>query len=364
MDLQPYIPIPVSNESVGRNCVLTAINYVTSRSGGSLSETDLFILSNGFIIKYYYDLRSIGKLNADIFLDLEKETSIRFDFRRRDYEGITVEDMAHALEEGNLVLLLVDTERLRYSRIYSGNENRQHAIILNGLSPDKKHAHIVDPLLLDYSGNASVYAGVVPMEEAMDAAYACAWLEPGKIKEIPKTKIWEAAYKGFDRFLKGSEEKEYAQGLAAIKNFLDDFHKLNLLDDNMLAVVCRDINYSIKIRSINLINKFMIDFINENDAGWGQKSAVLTDNIQEHIFDWEKVGLSVLRAGISKRRSAFSHIREKTNTLFKSQLNVYNEFSKYLGGIGRLRQEIKNQKKEEERRKEEKKRNERKCAIY
>lgn len=329
MDLQQYIPM--SNVKTGKNCVLTAINCITDHYGCDLSETDLFILSNGFNIKYHYDLCSIGRLSADVFSDLENESSIHPNIHRKDYEGISQEDMFHVLTEGNLILLLVDTENLRYSRIYSDNANRQHAIILNGFSDDKMYVHIVDPHLTDYSGSASIFDGVIPIEEVMAATYSYIWFDLDSRKDFPKAEIWRIAQRGFDHFMKGSEEKEYVTGLPAIKSFISDIHKLELLDDKALTAACKDINYNIKVRSINCINKFMINIINESDKDRNdQYCTKLKDNVIWHISAWEKLGLSILRIGISKRRGGLSDIRDRGIALLESQRSVYTEFANYL----------------------------------
>lgn len=329
--LQTYIHLP--DVKKGISCTLTATYNIVRQKGCNLSEADLFILTDGFNIKYTYDFCSIGKVNFDTLCDLDKEAFIHAHIYRKDYEGISLEEMANALEAGNLILLLVDTENLRYSRIYAENENRQHAIILNGLSEDKKSAHIVDPHLTDYSGNVSIYEGVIPVEEVMAATYTYAWFNFDRVKEFPKATIWDIALRRFDSFLKGSEEKEYAQGFAAIKSFVNDIQRLNTLGDKELAAVCKDINYSIKVKSINQINKYMLQIVNESNAGRHQKCAGLADNIQEHILNWDKFGLSVLRAGISKRRGAFPDIHEKGIAILDSQLKVYNKFSQYLGEL-------------------------------
>jgi len=328
---KPYVHL--SDVKKGINCTLTAIYNIIGQKGRDLSEADLFIMSDGFNIKYTYDFCSIGKVNFDILCDLERELSIHANIHRKDYEGISLDDMVNALEAGNLILLLVDTENLRYSSFYSENENRQHAIILNGLSEDRKRAHIVDPHITDYSGNTFIYEGEIPVEEVMAATYTFAWFNFDRMKEFPKATIWETALRRFDSFLKGTEEKEYAEGFAAIKSFVNDIQRLSTLGDKELAAVCKDINYNIKIKSINQINKFILQIINEISAGRSQKCDGLADNIQEHILNWDKFGLSVLRAGISKRRGAFPDIHEKGIALLDSQLKVYNKFSQYLGEL-------------------------------
>ncbi|HEX2947341.1 MAG TPA: BtrH N-terminal domain-containing protein [Clostridia bacterium] len=330
-DLQHFIP--VSYAKIGKNCILTSINCITEHSGCGLSETDLFILSNGFNIKYSYDLCSIGKLSTDVFSDIEKETSIRVNIRRKDYEGIFPGEMDYILATGNLILLLVDTAHLRYSSLYSENANRQHAILLNGISLDEERAHIVDLHLTDYSGNTSIYQGEVPLEEVMAAAYAYVWLDLERWKDFSEMEIWRIARRGFDDFMKGFSGEEFASGLSAVINFVSDINKLELLDDQALAATCKDINYNIKVKSINCINKFIISFINESSVSRELNCTKLIDSIGWHISEWEKIGLSILRIGISKRKGGLSGIREKGIALLDSQREVYNEFSNYLRGL-------------------------------
>lgn len=333
MDFEQYIPIPISDVVSGDNCILTATYNITKQSKCNLSEVDLFILANGFNIKYYYDLCNIGKLSGDFFSNLEKATSIHINLHRKDYEGITSEDMARVLAGGKAILLLVDTKNLQYSSIYSNNDNRQHVIILNGLSLSRSCAHIIDPHLTDYSGNPSVYAGVIPIEEVMAATYAYAWFDFDNRKKFTKTRIWEIAQKEFDSFLRGFKEEEYAEGLAAIRCFVNDLFRLESLDDNSLVAVCKDINYSIKVKSINYINRYMIDIINEIREDRGQNYSKLAESIRDHTTSWEKFGLSILRVGISKRRGALSDIQEKAIALFESQRRVYSEFANCLSEI-------------------------------
>ena len=330
MNFEQYIPIPISGIVAGNNCILTATHNITKQSEYNLSEVDLFILASGFNIRYYYDFCSIGKLSGDFFDNLEKATSIHINLLRKDYEGITSNDMARVLAGGNIILLLVDTKNLRYSSIYSSNDNRQHVIMLNGLSLTRKCAHIIDPHLTDYSGTPSVHTAVIPLEEVMSATYAYAWFDFDKRKEFTKAEIWKIAHKEFDSFLRGSEEDEYAEGLAAIRCFVADIHRLESLDDNLLATVCKDINYSIKIKSVNYINRYMIDIINESSIDHGQNYCKLTESIKDHTSSWEKLGLSILRVGISKRRRSLLDIQEKGIALFESQRAVYNEFANYL----------------------------------
>lgn len=327
-NLQPYIHM--SDVKTGRNCMLTSIYNITKHYGSNLSEADLFILSNSINIKYNYDLYSIGKISVDILRDLGTEAFIHANIRRKDYEGISPEDMVHTLEKNNLILLLVDTENLRYSRIYSENENRQHAIILNGFSADKKQVHIVDPHLTDYSGGCSIYEGTITLEEVMAATYTYAWFDFDKEKNFTKEKILKTAVREFECFLQGSVEKEWAVGLEAVRCFVNDFHKLELIDDNRLAPVCKEINYSIKVKSINQINKFMIEIITEYSVEGGQNYDRLINSINELISAWEKLGMSILRVGISKRRGSLSDVQAKGLALFEWQLSVYKEFANYL----------------------------------
>ncbi|HEX2947342.1 MAG TPA: hypothetical protein VHT96_15470 [Clostridia bacterium] len=258
--------------------------------------------------------------------EFSKRTMIPVTIRSRDKEGIIPEEMAQGLSS-SMLILSVDTKYLSYNKLYAENENRQHAIVLNGIDFSEKCVHIMDLYVLDYMGNVSTYSGTISFDEMMAATYRYSYFCFDNKKDLSMSEILQYAYVDFMEFMKGSENSEGAFGALALENFLKDILKLEELDDRDLASTSKNINYNIKIRSFNYINKYLACFIEENSDLTNRYNQELLERIRWHMAEWEKVGLAVIKIGISKRRGSLVNIFEKSSQLFDSQLKVYEQFS-------------------------------------
>jgi regulator of replication initiation timing len=313
----------------GHNCLLASLKCITEHYGCKYSETQLFFISNGFQIRYANNLNYIGRYTTEGVNIFGKRTLIPVTMRRRDPDGLNPEEMVHELKS-SMLLLSVDTKHLSYHKSYMENENRQHAIILYGLDLNEKSAHIIDLYILDYWGSISVYRGKISFEEMFAATFRYSFFCFDNKKDLSESEILQYAYTDFREFIRGSENGHEAIGSLALKRYLTDILKLEETDNRDLASICSNINYNIKIRSFNNINKYLEFFLEENPALKRRGNEELLDRIKWHMVEWEKVGLAILRIGISKRKSNLAQIYEKSIQLFDSQMHVYNLFFNLL----------------------------------
>ena len=313
----------------GHNCFLASLRCITEHFGCKYSETQLFLISNGFQIRYSYNLNYIGRHTTEGLNEFGERTLIPVTIRSRDIDEMIPEEMAQALSS-SMLMLSVNTKYLSYSRLYAENENRQHTIVLNGIDFNEKNVHIMDIYMLDYMGNISTYRGKISFDEMVAATYRYSFFCFNNKKDLSKPEILQYACADFREFMKGSEDKEESYGSLALKNYVKDILKLEAFDNGDLTSTCTNINYNIKIRSFNYINKYLACFLDENAALANRDNEELLSRIRWHMAEWEKVGLAILRIGISKRKSNLANIYEKIIQLFDSQMKAYDQFYRIL----------------------------------
>lgn len=323
---QKYIVDTKKDPVAGHNCFLASLGCIIEHYGCRYSEMQLFLISNGFRIRYGNDLNEIGRYTMEGLNEFGKRTLIQVTIQRRDIEGFDPEKIVQVLEN-SMIMLDVDTKHLSYNRLYLENDNRRHLIVLYGIDTIEKSVNIMDLYMLDYMGNITAYCGKIPFDEMTAAAFRYFYFCFDNKKDLSESEILRYACTDFRIFMEGSQDNEGAIGSLALRNYLRDILKLEALDNDELACTCANINYNIKIRSFNLINKYLICFLDENAAIKRRDNEEMLGRISWHMTEWEKVGLAILRIGISKRKSSLVSVYEKSMQLFDSQMKVYELFS-------------------------------------
>lgn len=327
MDALQKYTIDIKDELItGHNCLLASLRCIIEHYGCRYSEVQLFLLTNSFKIRYGNNLNEIGRNTLEVLREFEKRTLISVKVRRRDRGEIIPEQMCQDMKK-SMLMLSVDTKHLSYNKLYSANENRKHFIILYGIDINRNTAYIMDLYLLDYKGDVSSFRGEISFDEMAIAADRCYNFCFDIKRDLPEYEVLQYACSDMQRFLEGSEDNQGAIGSTALKNYLKDLIKLETLDGHDLATTCATVNYNIKIRSFNLINQYMIIFLDENGTMKKCDIKELMSLIRWHMAEWEKIGLAILRVGISKRKSNLACIMEKSMKLFDSQMDVYGQFS-------------------------------------
>lgn len=323
---QKYVIETKKDQYAGQNCFLASLRCIMEHYGCRYSEVQLFFISNSFKIRYGNDLNEIGRYTMDGLNEFSKRTHITITTLRRDAGEMIPEKMLQMLK-CSMIMLDVDTKYLNYSRLYSENENRKHLIVLYGIDINEKTAHIMDLYMLDYKGNVTVYQGKIPLDVMTASASRCFCFSFDNKRDLSDPEILQYARTDLQEFIAGSEDNGMAIGSLALRNFLKDIVKLDELDNQDLASTCSNINYYIKIRSFNLINKYLMCFLDENKFLKAKDSEGLLASLRWHFDEWEKIGFAILRIGISKRKGNLVDIYEKCIQLFSSQMKVYEHFS-------------------------------------
>jgi len=286
----------------------------------------LFFISNSLKIRYGNDLNEIGRYTVDGLNEFSKKTLATVTTLRRDAGEMIPEKMLKMLKSG-MIMLDVDTKCLNYNKLYTENENRKHLIVLYGIDINEKTAHVMDLYMLDYKENVTVYRGKIPLDVMTASASRCFCFCFDKKRDLTDREILQYASTDLQKFIEGSEDNGTAIGSLALRNYLKDIVKLDELDNQDLASTCSNINYNIKIRSFNLINKYLMCFLDENKFLLAKDSEDLPVSLRLHFDEWKKIGLAILRIGISKRKGNLVGIYEKSMQLFSSQMEIYERFS-------------------------------------
>jgi len=324
--LQKYI-VDVKEELVtGHNCLLACLRYITEHYGCSYSEAQLFLLINNFKIRYGNNLNEFGRHPLEGLKEFERRTLISLKIRRRYRDEIFPEQMLQELKS-SMLMLAVDTKLLGYNKLYSANENRKHFIIMYVIDIGRKTASIIDLYMLDYKGDVSSYRGEISFDEifaAMDR-YFCFCFDSKR--DLSEREILKYACSDIQNFISGSRDNQGAIGSTALRSFLEDLIRLETLDKQQLVSTCSSINYNIKIRSFNLINRYMTNILDENEAIRRIDSKDLLSSIRWHMAEWDRIGLSIIKYGISKGKSNLACIIDRSMKLLDSQMEVYEKFS-------------------------------------
>ncbi|MDF2986917.1 MAG: hypothetical protein K0R50_2427 [Eubacterium sp.] len=330
----------------GQACVLTALHNISRFNKCDYSESDLFFLCNELNVEYRLDLNYIANNSVVNLPNLEKEAGIRVHMSDNKYGNAFIEKVYGLIVENKLVMLFVNTCHLTYDSIYKDNTNRYHAILIYGIDTENNLAFIADSHLRNYLGEVSIFQGAVSLKEISAAVYRFAWFDFTNKKDLNKTDIFTAARDNFEEFLNGHEQDgKIFYGMAALKKYIDDFHKLSLLEDSQLAGTCLNLNYFIKICSFNYINNYLISFIRENSAFIKINTDVIfnteevLNSLEAISLEWIKAALSILKLGKSLKKDRICNIIEKGKVLLGTQTNVYYKFLDLLKHM--LREQIK-----------------------
>lgn len=309
----------------GHNCFLASLRCITRHYGCSYSEVQLFFLSNSFKIRYGNDLNEIGRHTLEGLNEFGKRTSISINIHGRNSNEMVAEQMCRSLRS-SMLMLDVNTRFLRYNKIYLENENRKHVIVLYGIDINNKTAYIMDPYMLDYRGDISAFRGQIPFDEMVAAADRYFFFCFDNKKDLSESEILQYACSDIQKFIDGSEDDQGAIGSKALRNYLKDIIKLETLDNQDLTSTCATINYNIKIRSFNLINQYMKDFLDNSRAIRKIGDKDLSAIIEWHIAEWNRIGLAILRIGIAKRKGNLHNICKESMQLFDSQMEACQQF--------------------------------------
>lgn len=311
-------------------CFYSAIHDLMNFYQVPLSHNDLFFLGNGMDISYKSDLNFIGYLEFNKTLDnLVKALPFPITYQYRSNSGPELSAQAHdLLHQGHPVLLLVGTAHLTFHPAFHelNSDNRGHCVILYGEDVQDHLAYIGDAYFRDSTGQTITFQGAVHRREIDESIFGFLGFRPNQGVLIPRSFIIKKAVENTCAFLKGRIEGDYYYGNLAIKQFVSDLEQLLGYEGERLNQTCHNIHFNLKVRSIFNIIAGYTHFLQAHSLSSQPRGEDLIDRFEQVKKTWDFIGLSIVKMGITQRKSSLAQIKENCDKLIQQQDEALQRF--------------------------------------
>ena len=306
----------------GIDCFFSSVINILLENQYYIRETDLFFYCNGLRIEYALDLNQIHYLIFDVFRRLKcKSIVVKTSYNNTGNAGF-INNVCRELDNNRTVLLCVSTAKLTYHEAYRGTPDRTHFILLHGIDSDRKLAYIYDCHIRGY-GPILTYKGKASLQDIIDATHYMFWFVLENSRPITKKETFEKAIKHLRRFLEGQIVDNKYYGMAALEKYVDDFSTLLECENPAFTELCATIHYKIRAGCFMTIIEYMINLISENQLFQNGGYLNILEELRYVHHDWERVGLGILKAGMSGKRTDIANILERSKKILAKQKSVF-----------------------------------------
>ena len=316
----------------GANCLFSAIEDTLRHQKYDLSCVDVFMLCNGFNVTYESDLNFVGYSDPDeIVKNMARENLFKINmcYKLQDKDEL-FQKACNAVLNNNVVILFVGTENLNYNDAFRG-ENRGHCILLYGINSEQGIVYVADAYFKDSTGRMRKYQGSASIDDIRKSIFGFVWFDTDKTSNfISRKTVLDITINNLKAFMEGNTTENKFSGNLAFKRFVGDLNKLEALDENSFAQTCVNIYFSIKIRSAIVIIDNMISFIRNNADFQLEDYDTVLEELQTLRREWDKIGLNVTKAGMTKRKRMIPGICEMANNTMQIQNKTFNNYLQYL----------------------------------
>lgn len=314
------------NISQGKHCYYSSIANIMEYNGVDLSEAEIFVLFEGFIMRYYCD---VGRLDLtvhnDMSIDFISKISSGINYIEERNKGKDLEEIYQAISKDNLVLLAIQNKYLNYNRVYQESEGYLHYVLMYGYDTDMSQVYIADTFMLDHSGTAMTYSGTVPMENIENGigAYACFEIKDKNL--ISKEAFIDIFLKKFEIFLthKADEsDNNIYLGNYAIRKYIENIFPTGEMDDALFEKSCLDAIYNLKFGVILHLLEYLIGIIQKYHFMWSEPEDLIS-GLKVLKMDWHKYFIYLLKVAYSGRRDKISETIKYGIDTFDYQEKVF-----------------------------------------
>ena len=317
---------------LGKMCLYSSIRNILSHQKLDVSEGDAFFLADGLNMVYHSDTNSIGNAMSSI-VKLREYNLFDVDFSYIDKtEGDFWDNVLKVLTKNNIVLLMANTKEFKFHDVYVvRKENFVHAILLYGIDTDNDIAFIGDVNIREDSGGITNYQGPTSLKVIKESSYGFCCIGVKKDVILDRKDILKCVIKGLERYLKGGiNEDNTSYGVQAVKEYVDNFEKVMILDDSAFEQACFKIHYSITVHSVNLGLDYMIDFLNSDIKLKDDYYHELVSSLQVTKREWTKAALLILKIGKMHKKDRINEAIDLCKNVIEKQNSVFNNVLEYL----------------------------------
>lgn len=317
------------NTHLGKHCLFSSLANIMNHLRYNLKEAEVFLLFNGFDIRYYVQKNIIVttlyeeqlKSIQSIVTGTTRNVS---DIGRR----LAVREVEESINHNIPVLLRIANQYLKYDEVYQESEAYIHHIILYGYDHDDNMVSIADTYKLTASGTASQYNGNAALEDIYYgmSSFLALQKNPGFVYD--KEYFVNLFQKEFKEFLDGSLPQEgYYKGHCVVRQYIENLRLLHDLDDPTFEEKCLHAIFDLKFGCIYHMIDYLMELIQEVLPV--QNKDNLINELASLKDEWGDFFILLCKVGYSRRRSKLNGTIEIGVALYEKSSRLYHRI---LGG--------------------------------
>lgn len=330
MIIKTYVTHP------GEHCYFANISNILMFYNTGIDENILAIIGDG--LNCEYNVKSVdGTFRMFLGLPNDKLISNAFSKLNVYFQKVIIKDekdawdfTASSLCKEIPLLIMVDTQYLKYSSIFNETISRDHYIVIYGI--DEKYAYISDPYVL--TNPKSYYHGPTSIESIKLARSSknneCIIFDISNYKSIENKYILRQLHDTIANNL--YDNKNDMSGIAGIRRFSEDI--LNLKDFFKDMFITEVTNLAFYLKVSGLISRFVyLRNILKNKKIFTCDEKEFVEQLNYICTEWNKVILLLLKCGLKYSDKQVRAIRDKINILANAEEKLMKRLKETIKGL-------------------------------
>lgn len=315
----------------GRHCLYSSLMNIFNFYGYDLKESEIFLLFDGFDIRYYFDKNVIVTTLYDEQMNritprITDGTRVVSFSNKED----SVNEILCGINSNNPILLRIPNKFLKYNSAYKNSENFDHHIVIYGYDLEKMNAYIADSYMLTGNGTVSMYCGPTSLSDIYYGINAYV------IFDLRNKPVWnrDNVSNVFANQLQIFIEDDscyngYYRGFFSVKKYIENLVTLKLSSDVSFENQCLSAIFDLKFGCIYHVLDYMIELIQICGINRDNRSDII-DALKGIKSEWGKFFVYLLKIAYSRRKDKIEEAIEYGLELYEQLRNTYKNLSEYL----------------------------------